>query len=95
MCVFGRYATLVPRLCGIFELVWFIAFNTESESENIINLLLASHMLMKSKARSIALASAVKVDESSGIRCILLWLSDITAQPTFQSSFDPSVKICW
>ena len=33
---------------------------------------------MKSKARSIALASAVKIDESSGIRCILLWLSDIT-----------------
>ena len=29
---------------------------------------------MKSKARSTALASAVK---------ILLWLSDITAQPTF------------
>ena len=47
---------------------------------------------MKSKARSIALASAVKIDESSGIRCILLWLSDITAQPAFESSFDPSVK---
>ena len=63
------------------ELVWFIAFNTESESENIINLLLASQVLKKSKARSIALASAVKIDESSGIRCIILWLSDITAQP--------------
>ena len=45
----------------------------------------------KSKARSIALASAMKIDESPGIRCILLWLSDITAQPTFESSFDPSV----
>ena len=33
---------------------------------------------MKSKARSIALASAVTIDESSGIHCILLWLSDIT-----------------
>ena len=32
---------------------------------------------MKSKARSIALASAVKIVESSGIRCILLWLSDV------------------
>ena len=74
-----------------FELVWFIAFNTESESGNIINLLLASQVLMKSKARSTALASAVKIDESSGIRCVLLWLSDITAQPTFESSFDPSV----
>ena len=38
---------------------------------------------MKSNARSIALTSAVKIDESSGICCILLWLSDITAQPTF------------
>ena len=46
---------------------------------------------MKSKARAIALASAVKIYESSGIRCKLLWLSDITAQPTFESSFDPSV----
>ena len=68
-------------------MVWFIAFNTESESENIINLLLASEVLMKSKARSTALASAVKIDESLGIRCILLWLSDIT----FESSFDPSL----
>ena len=57
----------------------------------MINLLLASQVLMKSKARSIALASAVKIDESSGILCILLWLSDITAHPTFESSFDPSV----
>ena len=68
-----------------------IAFNTETESENIINLLLASQVLMKSKARSTALASAVKIDESSGIRYILLWLSDLTAQPTFESSFDLSV----
>ena len=72
-------------------MIWFIAFNTESESENIINSLLASQVLMKSKARSTALASALKIYESSGIRCILLWLSDITAQPTFESSFDPSV----
>ena len=64
--------------------MWFIAFNTESESENTINLLLASQVLMKSKAISIALASVVKIDESPGIRCILQWLSDITAQPTFE-----------
>ena len=57
----------------------------------MINLLLASQVFMKSKARSTALASAVKIDESSDIRYILLWLSDITAQPTFKSSFDPSV----
>ena len=60
---------IISVICGFFELVWFIAFNTESESENIINLLLASQVLMKSKARSIALASAVKIDESSGLRC--------------------------
>ena len=66
-------------------------FQYKSESENIIHLLLASQVLMKSKARSTVLASAVKIDESSGIRCILLRLSDITAQPTFESSFDPSV----
>ena len=40
--------------------------------------------LLKSKAGSTALASAVKIDESSGIRCILLWLPDLTAQPTFE-----------
>ena len=66
-------------------MIWFIAFNTESESENIINLLLVSQVLIKSKAGSTALASAVKIDESSGIRCVLLWLPDITAQPTFKS----------
>ena len=46
---------------------------------------------MKSKARSIALASAVKIDELSSIRYILLWLPEITAQQTFESSFDQSV----
>ena len=43
------------------------SFNTESESENIINLLLMSQVVIKFKARSTALASAVKVDEPSGI----------------------------
>ena len=78
-------------ICTFFELAWFIAFISESDLENIMNLLLVSQVLLKSKARSTALASAVKNDESLGIRCILIWLSDITAQPTFESSFDPSV----
>ena len=56
-----------------------------------MNVLLVSQVLVKSKARSTALASAVKTDVLSGIRCILIWLPDITAQPTFESSFDPSV----
>ena len=34
----------------------------------MINLLIVSQVLIKSKARSTALASAVKIDESSGIR---------------------------
>ena len=50
--------------------------------KNIINVLFVSQVLLKSKDRSTALASAVKIDESSGIRYILLWLPDITAQPT-------------
>ena len=59
-----------------------------------MNLLLVSQVPIKSKARSTALASAVKIDESSGIRCLLLWLPDIIAQPTFESSFNPSVLTC-
>ena len=34
-------------ICGFFERVLFIAFNTESESENIIILLLVSQVLKK------------------------------------------------
>ena len=56
-----------------------------------MNLLLVSQILMKSKARPTALASAVHIDKSSGMRCILIWLPGITAKPTFESSFDPSV----
>ena len=71
------------RICGFLELVWFIAFNTESESEIIINLLLVLQVLMKSKARSTAFALLMKFDEASGFRYILLLLSDITTQQTF------------
>ena len=44
-----------------------------------------SHVLTKSKARSIASASEMEIDEP------LAMLSDITAHPTFESSIDPSV----
>ena len=57
----------------------------------MMNLLVVSQVLMKSKARTTALASAVTIDESSGIRCIVICLPDKTAQPTFESTFDPSV----
>ena len=44
-------------------------------SENRMNLLLASQVLMmNSKARSTALHSAVKTDESSGLHNLLIWL---------------------
>ena len=39
----------------------------------------------KTKARPTTFASAVKIDEASGIHFILQQLSDIPAQPTFVS----------
>ena len=56
-----------------------------------MNLLLVSDVRMKSKGRSTAFASPVKIAELGGMRCILIWLTDITAQPAFESSFDQSV----
>ena len=44
---------------------------------------------MKSKARSTALASAVKIDELSGIRCILIWLPDMTDLCCCRAEEDP------
>ena len=41
---------------------------------------------MKSKAKSIAFASAVNTEEPSGIRKELQWFPDITAHPTFSAS---------
>ena len=63
----------------------------DATSNDMINVLLVSRVLVKSKARSPVFSSAVNIDEPSGIRCILQWLDDITAQTTFESSFDPSV----
>ena len=46
---------------------------------------------MKSKAKSIALASAVKIEEPSGKRNVLQLPFVKVAQPTLFSSFEPSV----
>ena len=46
---------------------------------------------MKSKSMSIALASAVKIEEPSGKRNILQLLFVKVAQPTLFSSFETSV----
>ena len=46
---------------------------------------------MNSKAKSIALASAVKVEEPSGKRNVLQLPFVNVAQPTLFSSFEPSV----
>ena len=49
------------------SLNWYGSLLSIQKASHIINLLLALQVLMKSKARSTALASAVKIDESSGI----------------------------
>ena len=71
--------------------VWFKACRTDIESENITNLSFKLHSFMKSKAKSIALASAVKIEEPSGKRNVLQLLFVKVAQPTLFSSFEPSV----
>ena len=49
--------TFLKKECirEFFEFVWFVAFNTESESENIINVSMLSQILIKSKTRPSAL----------------------------------------
>ena len=59
-----------------------------------MNLLLVSQVLMESKYKSTTLASAVKIDKSSGIRYILIWLPDIIAQPTFDAAGLSAVCDC-
>ena len=61
--------------------------HTASKSEIITNLLLLLQVLKKSKARSTAFGSAVKIAEPPGIHNKLQWLSVMTTQPTI----DPSV----
>ena len=53
---------------NFFEKVWFKALRTESESEKITNLSGGGELLIKSKAKSITFASAVKTEVPSGIR---------------------------
>ena len=55
-------------ICGFFEDAWSRDSKTERESENIIIYLKISQSAIKSNAKSIAFASAVKVEEPSGIR---------------------------
>ena len=54
---------------------------------NILKLL----SFMKSKAKSIALVSAVKIEEPAGKRNVLQLPFVKVAQPTLFSSFEPSV----
>ena len=56
-----------------------------------MNLSFELHSFMKSKAKSIALASAVKIEEPSGKRNVLQVPFVKVAQPTLFSSFEPSV----
>ena len=66
-------------------------FKTERESENIRNLSERKQLFIKSKAKSVAFASAVNTEEPSGIRKELQWFPDKTAHPTFSPSLEPSV----
>ena len=50
----------------------------QPEFRNYNELILSSNVRIKSRARSTALAAAVKIEEPSVIRIILEWLSDIT-----------------
>ena len=59
---------------------WFLLLKSLTYSRKTNKLCL---VLMKSKGRSTDFASDVKIDKASDVRCILLWFSDITAQPTF------------
>ena len=58
-------------ICWFLDIVWFRAWRTDRESEKITNLLYELQSLMQSKAKSIALASAVKIEEPSGRRKVL------------------------
>ena len=57
-------------ICGFLDEVWFKACRTENESEKIINLSCELQLSTKSKAKSIAFASAVKIEEPSGMRIV-------------------------
>ena len=69
----------------------FKACKTDKESENITNLSVYVQLFTKSRAKSIALASAMKTEEPSGIRIFLQSSYFAAAHPTFSSSLDPAV----
>ena len=56
-----------------------------------MNLALELHSFMKSKSKSIALASAVKIEEPSGKRNVLQLPFVKVAKPALFSSFEQSV----
>jgi hypothetical protein len=65
----------------------------ESESENITNVSWIC-CTMYDNAKSIAFASAVKIDALSDNLILDVKLFAKTAAPTLQLSFEPSMKIC-
>ena len=58
-------------ICGFLDEELFEACSTDNESEKITNLFVLLQFFTKSKAKSIALASAVKTEEPSGIHICL------------------------
>ena len=60
--------------------------------KNITNLVEVLQSAIRSNAKSVAFASAVKIEDPSGIRIVSEKSPDTTAHPTtFISSFEPSV----
>jgi hypothetical protein len=68
---------------------YLMDIKTESESENITHLSLVCCTMFDNK--SIAFASAVKIDAFSGYRIQVVKLFSITGAPTLQHSFEPSI----
>jgi hypothetical protein len=72
------------------DYIFLMDIKTESESENITNLSWVC-CPMYDNAKSIAFASAVKIDALSGSLIQDLKLFSNTAAPALQPSFEPSV----
>jgi hypothetical protein len=72
------------------DFLFLMDVKTESESENITNLSWVC-CAMYDNAKSIAFASAVKIDALSGNLILDVKLFSNTAAPTLQLSFEPSV----
>lgn len=75
---------------GLFKFLLYNDVKTESESDNI-KYLFDLVFWMMSKARSMAVDSALKIEQLSGRRFCSIMLLDMAALPALFSSLEPSV----